>query len=158
MPSCIKSTLYLRTTKATIAKHSTIFACKWYTLCYALVYNITTYFCQAMHIAFSCTIVATFDSVVKQTVNAISIILIIFCSIYTTLCGNAMCTTRRILEAKRFYIVAQLCQSSSSRCTSQASTYNYNINISFISRIYKFAGTFILAPLFIHIAYRHFAF
>ena len=91
-----------------------------------------------MHIAFTCTIVATFYCIIKKTENRVTIILIIFCSIDTTLCSNAMCTARRILETKCFYFITHFTQCSSSRSTGQTGSYNNHFQLAFIGRIYQF--------------------
>ena len=63
------------------------------TLRYTLVDDSVRHFSQTIYVCFTGTIVATFYSIVEQTVNRVTIILIILCSIDTTLCSDRVCTT-----------------------------------------------------------------
>ena len=93
----IERTTNLHTTERTVGKHTSIFTCKRHTLCYTLIDDVGTYFCQTIHIRLTGTIVATFDRIVEKTIYGIAIVLIVLCSIDTSLCCNRMSPTRRIL-------------------------------------------------------------
>src|SRR5690606_28509976 len=146
LTSSIKCTLYLSTTKRAVAQHTTIFPCERYTLCHTLVDDIGTYLCQAIYIGLTRTIVTTFDGVIEKTVHAVTIVLIVFCGIDTTLCRDRVGTTRRILKAKRFNFITQFAQRSSSRSSGQTGTdYDY-FQIALIGRVYDFTVIFIIRP------------
>ena len=84
----IERTRYLSTTERTVIQQTTVFASERNTLCYALVDNRVGNFSQTINVCFAGTIVTTFDCIVEQTVNRVTIILIILCSIDTTLCSD----------------------------------------------------------------------
>src|SRR5690606_12145200 len=100
------------------------------------------------HICLTCTVVTTFNGIVEQTENGVTVVLVIFSSVNTTLCRNRVCTAWRILEAESLYIIAQLAKCCSSRSTGQASTYYYNIIFTFVSRVNQLYIEFMLFPFF----------
>ena len=77
---------------------------------YTLVDDIDRYFSKAVYVAFAGTVITTFDGIVKQAINAITIIAVVFCCIDTTLCRNRVGTTWTVLETKCLYIIAQFGQ------------------------------------------------
>ena len=99
----VESTGYLCTTERTVVQCTTIFASERNTLCYTLVDDSVRHFSQTIYVSFTGTIVTTFYSIVEQTVNRVTIILIILCSIDTTLCSDRVCTTGRILNTEIEY-------------------------------------------------------
>ena len=46
-----------------------------------------------MHIGFAGTVIATFNRIVEKAINTITIILIVFCCVKTTLSSNGVCST-----------------------------------------------------------------
>ncbi|MCY1562610.1 hypothetical protein D9M68_1000380 [compost metagenome] len=98
--------MYLSTTERAVAQHTTVFTGKWYTLSHTLVNDVGTYFGQTMYVGLTGTIVTTFDGIVEQAINAVTIILIVFGSVDTTLCCDRVRTTRGILEAECFYFIS----------------------------------------------------
>ena len=99
----VESTGYLCATERTVVQCTAIFASERNTLCYTLVDDSVRHFSQTIYVCFTGTIVATFYSIVEQTVNRVTIILIILCSIDTTLCSDRVCTTGRILNTEIEY-------------------------------------------------------
>ena len=99
----VESTGYLCATERTVIQCTAIFASERNTLRYTLVDDSVRHFSQTIYVCFTGTIVATFYSIVEQTVNGVTIILIILCSIDTTLCSDRVCTTGRILNTEIEY-------------------------------------------------------
>ena len=93
-------------------------------LCNALVDDIVGYFSKTIDICLAAAIVTAFYSVVEQTIDGVIVVLVIFCSIDTTLSGNGVCTTGRITDTENFNIIAELSQRGSCRCTAKACTNN----------------------------------
>ena len=69
LTSSIECTLNLGSTERTVAEQSTIFPCERNTLCYALVNDAGAYFSKPVYISFAGTVIATFDGIVKQTID-----------------------------------------------------------------------------------------
>ena len=65
-------------------------------------------FGKTVHIGLTGAVVTTFDSIVKKSVDTISVIGIVFCCIDTTLGSYAMCTSGTIVKCKTFNSITQL--------------------------------------------------
>src|ERR1700722_14545149 len=83
LASSVKSSRYLRPTKRTIGQHPAVFPGKRDSLGHALVNDIHADFGQSIDIRFSGTEIATFDRVVKQAINPITVVLIILSGVNT---------------------------------------------------------------------------
>ena len=133
-------------TKQAVVEQSPIIPGKGNALGYTLVNDIGRYFCKAIYVGFSRTIITPFDGIVKQAVNRVAITLVIFSGVYSPLCRNRVCTTWRILKAKRLNIIAQLGKSSRSRTTSQARTNHDHIDQTFIGWTDQADIIFVICP------------
>ena len=133
---CIKCSGHQSPSERTIVQQTTVFTCQWNALHHALVNNVGRNFGQTVHVCLTGTIIASFDSIIKQPESGISVALIIFCRVNSSLCCNRVRTTWRILKAKSFYVIAQFSQSCSCRTSSKSSSNNDNIDITFVGRIY----------------------
>src|SRR5690606_6028147 len=103
----------LSTTKGTVRQQTSIFTCKRNTLRNTLVDDVYTHLCKTINVRFTRTVVASFYSVIKQTENTVAVVLIILCSVDTTLRSDTVRTSGTILKAKRLYVIAKLTQRSS---------------------------------------------
>ena len=81
----IKSSAYLRSSERTVVQQACIISCKRNTLCHTLVNDAVAYLSQTIHICFSCTVIATLYGIIKQASDAVSIVRIVFCCVYTAL-------------------------------------------------------------------------
>ena len=95
------------TPKRTIVEQTTIIPRKRNTLCDTLINDICRDFCQSIYVCFSRSIVSTFYSIVKQAMDRVSISLIIFGCIDSSLCSDRVCPTWRILKTKCLNVVSQ---------------------------------------------------
>ena len=84
----IESTAYLHATERTVGKISAVFPSERNTLRYALVNDGSTHLSETVNISLPSTVVATLDGVIEETVNRVIVILIILCSIDTSLGCN----------------------------------------------------------------------
>ena len=90
----IERAAYLCATKAAIIEQSAVFTSEWNTLSNHLVDDVNRYLSQTMHVRFTRTKVTTLNGVLEQTINAVTVTLIILCSVNSTLCRNGVRTTR----------------------------------------------------------------
>jgi hypothetical protein len=95
-----------------------------------LVDDVIADLSETIHVRLTRTKVASFDGVVEQSVNAVAVVLIIFCRVDSSLGCNRMRASRRILEAKAFHSITKLTQRCRSRSTRQAASYNDNFEFS----------------------------
>src|SRR5262249_55542442 len=91
-------------------KITAVFACEWHALRNALVDDVCAYLSQTVNIRFAGTEVAALDRVIKQTVNAVAIVLVIFRGIDSALGRDRMRAARRILITKAFHAVTELAE------------------------------------------------
>src|SRR5438128_2685502 len=63
--------------------------------------------------------IAAFDRVIEQPINAVAVVLIIFRGVNSTLGGDGMGASRRILIAKTFHSIAELAKRRRSRPSGQ---------------------------------------
>ena len=106
----VECTADLHTTERTVGKHTTIFTCERHALCDALVDDVGTHLSQTVNVGLTGAVVATLDGVVEQTVNGVTVVLIVLGCIDTTLCGDRVCTTGRVLNAEVNHVEAHLAE------------------------------------------------
>ena len=116
-------------TERTVSQHTTILTSERNALSYALVDDIVAHLSQTVNVSLTSTVVTTLYSIVEQTVNRVTIILIILSCIDTTLCCDRVSTTWRVLDAEVQDIEAHLAERCSSRSTCQTCTYNDNVEL-----------------------------
>ena len=126
----VESARYLRAAKGAVGQQPAIFAGKRHALCDALVDDVIADFREAIHVCFTGTKIAALDRVVKQPVNAVAIVLIIFRGIDPALGRNRMGASRRILKAKTFHSITQLAQRRRRRSTGQTASDNDDLEFS----------------------------
>src|SRR5689334_5056256 len=100
-----------------------------------------------MNIAFAGAEVAALDGVIKQPVDAVAIVAIIFRGVDAALRRYGMGAARAVLKAETFDVIAKLCKRRRRRGARQARTDNQNIKLAFIGRVDEFLILFVLRPL-----------
>ena len=95
---------------------------------HTLVDNIDAQLGQTIDVGFAGAEVATFDGVIKQAIDTVAIIAVVFGTINAPLGGDAMGATGAVLITKCFNGVAHFSHGGSSSATSQARpNHNYRI-------------------------------
>ena len=94
LAACVKSSGDLRAAERPVGKQTPILSCKRHPLFDALIDDQIADLSKAINICFARAKIAAFDCVVKQAINTVAIVLIIFRGIDSTLCRDRMCTTR----------------------------------------------------------------
>ncbi len=85
---CVECTRHLGATERTVGKKASVFTCEGYTLSHTLVDDIVGHLGQTIYVGFAGTVVTALYCVVEEAINRVSVVLIVLCSIDTTLCGN----------------------------------------------------------------------
>ena len=140
----IKGTANLHTTERTVGEISAIFPCKRNTLGNTLVDNSRTNLCKTINIRFPAAVIASFDGIVKETIDGVVVVLIILCSVDTSLRGNGMCPARGITYTENLDIVPHLTEGSGGRCTAKAGSDDDYLKFTFI--VWTYDPDFSLAP------------
>jgi hypothetical protein len=112
---CIKCAGNLYPAKRAVIKIAAVFARKRHTGGNQLVNCLVAYLCGPVNIGLPGPVIATLDNIIKQAINAVAVIFIIFCRIDPSLGGNRMCPAWRILKTEGLYIIAQLRESGGGR-------------------------------------------
>ena len=123
---------------------------------YTLVNDISRYFCQAVYIRFTGTVVTSLYSIIEKAIVGVAIPHIVFSSIDTSLSSNRVCTARRILVGKSLHIVPKFSKGSCSRASCKPCPYYDNIYITLVSRVYKVDMVFIFCPFVRKWTFRYF--
>jgi len=104
----VECTAYLSTTERTVGQHATILTSERNTLSDALVDNIVADLSQTINVGLASTIVTTLYGIIEQTIDRVTIVLIALSGVDTTLSGDRVSTTRRILNTQVDHIEAHL--------------------------------------------------
>ena len=142
----IKRPRYLGTTERTVVEVATVFTGKGHTLGHTLVDDIDAQLSQAVDIGFTGAEVATLDGVIKQAVDAIAVIAIIFGGIDAPLGGNAMGTAGAVLITKRFDVVTHFGHGCGSSATSQPRPDHNHRIFTAVRRVNKLHFKLMLRP------------
>ena len=90
----VECTRHLSATKRTVGKSAAVFASERYALFHTLVDDVVRYFGEAIYVGFASAIVTTLYSIVEQTVDRVAVVLIVLCSIDTTLSSDRVSAAR----------------------------------------------------------------
>ena len=124
----------MRAAEGTIGQQAAILARKGHALLDALIDDQIADFGKAVNVGFARAKIAAFDRVVKQTENAVAIVLIIFCGIDSALCGDAMRAARAVLITKTFHSVSQFAEGGRGRTAGQAAADDDDLEFAAIIR------------------------
>ena len=81
----IESTAHLSASERTVGQKSAILPGKRNSLCHTLVDDISAHFSKTIYICLTAAIVTTLDGLIEKSVNGIVVILIVLCSVDTSL-------------------------------------------------------------------------
>ena len=110
----VKRAAHLNTAKRTVVQHATVIAGKRHALGHALVDDVGADLGKAVNVGLAAPVVSSFDRVVKQTVDRVSVILVVLGCIDAALCRDGVRASGAVLKTERFDVVAHLSQGS--RC------------------------------------------
>ena len=144
----IECTAYLHASERTVGKISAVFPGERNALGYALVNDGCADLCKTIDISLPCTVVATLDGVIEETVNRVIVILIVLCGIDTSLGGDGVRPSWRIADAENLDIVAEFAESGGSRSSAETgSDYDY-FKFPFVVRTDKTNFRLTFGPFF----------
>ncbi len=143
----VESTAHLSAAKRTVVQHAAVFAGERNTLGHTLVDDVVADLGQTVNVGLTGTIVAALHGVVEETVNAVAVVLVVFGSIDTTLCGNGVCATGRVLNAKVIYVEAHLGQRRGGAGACQSGAHNDDVELQFVLGVDEALVSLIVSPL-----------
>src|SRR6267378_871573 len=123
----VKRPRNLRSAERTIGEQPAILARERHALLGALIDDEIANFGQPVNVRFARTEIAAFDRVVKQSENAVAVVLVILGSIDSALRRDGMGTARRILITKTFHAITKFTESGRGRSAGQSRTDHNNL-------------------------------
>ena len=151
----IEGTAHLRTAERTVGEHAAVFACEGHTLCHTLVDNVGADLCQTVNVGLTGTVVTTLHGVVEEAVNAVAIVLIVLGSIDTSLSGDGVCTTGRVLDAEVLYLEAHFAERSGSGGSGQTGADDDDVEFTLVLGVHKLLVCLIVGPFFSNGTFRY---
>ena len=142
----VKRTGYLRAAERAVIEQSAVVTGERHALCYALVDDRVRDVGQTIHVCLTGTVVAALDRIVEEAEHRVVVVLVVFRSIDTALCGNRMRTAGRVTDAEHLYIISQIAERSGCRCAAKTGTDYDDVEFSFVSRADHLDVSFVLAP------------
>ena len=150
MATCVERTADLCTTEGTVVQKTTVFTGEWNTLGHHLVDDVNTVLGKTMHVCFASAEVATLDGVVEQTMDAVTITLVVLCTVDATLCSNRVCATCRVMECEGVNLVSKFRHCCCSRCSSKAGSDNDDFELALVVGVHQLHVLFVRSPLLSH--------
>ena len=96
----IEGPAYLYTTERAVGQQSAVFTGEGYPLRYCLVNNIHRYLRKTVNVRFAAAVVTTFDGIVEQAVDGVTVVLVVLSGVDATLGGDGVRTTGAIVEGE----------------------------------------------------------
>src|SRR5438874_1976988 len=153
----VKRPRNLRAAEGAIGEESAILARERHALLGALIDDEIADFGQPVNVRFARTEIATFDRVVKQSENAVAIVLVILGGIDPALRRNGMGATRRILITKTFHAITKFTQSGRGRSAGQPRTDHNDLKFAAIIRANETRIILVVTPFSLERTGRNFA-
>ena len=138
MPARVKRPRHLHAAKRTVFQQSSVLAGERNALRHGLIDDVNGELRQTIDIRLAGPVVATFHRVVKEAINAVAVVLVVFRGIDAALRGNRMRTARRVVEDEAFDVVTQLAEGGRSRGARQSRTDDDDVVFAFVRRIDQF--------------------
>ena len=117
-----------------VGQQTAVFAREGDSLLDALIDDQIADFRQPINVRLAGAEIAAFDRVVKETEDAIAVVLIIFGGIDSTLGGDAMGAARAVLVAETFHAIAELAQRGGRCSAGQAAPHDNDLEFPAIGR------------------------
>ncbi len=143
---CVEGTGNLCATERTVVQQTSVLACERNTLRHALVDDVIADFRQTIYVRLACAVVATLDGVIIETIDGVTIVLVVLRRVDTTLRSNRVRTTGAVLNTEVQHIESHLCEGRSSRRSGKTGTYHDDVQTAFVSRVHQFLVVLVIGP------------
>ncbi len=138
----------LRAAEGTVGEEAAVFAGKGNALCDALVDDVGADFGEAIDVRFAGAVVAALDGVVKESMNAVAVVLVIFCGVDTALGGDAVRAAGAVLITETGDVVALLGEAGGGGTSGEAGTDDDDAVFAAVGRVDQLHVEFMAGPLF----------
>ena len=113
-----------------------------------MIDHLVAHLGRPVYIGFTCTVVTPFYHIIKEPESRITVVLVILCGIYSSLCSYRVSPARRILVTEILHAISKLAQSWSSSCPWKTCSDDNNLYFLFVCRVNKFNWSLVPGPLF----------
>ena len=137
LAACVERTRDLDTTEGTVVQQAAVFTCEGNALRHALVNDAGADFSEAVHVGFTCTVVAALDGVVKEAVNGVVIVAVVLRSVDTTLRCNGVRAAGGVLVEEDVDVVAHLAQRCGGCATGKAGTDDDDVELTTVGGVHQ---------------------
>ena len=149
----VERTAHLCATERTVGQHAAVFASEGNTLCDALVDDGVRHFGEAIDVGFASAVVTALHRIVEKAINRVTVVLIVLGGVDTTLGGDGVRATGRVLDAEVFDLESHFAERSRGAGAGQSRTHDDNVELTFVFGVHQFLVRFIVGPLFGHGAF-----
>lgn len=140
--------VYLYFIEGVVSQQFIVFMGERYVLCYCLINDIVVYFCQVVDICFLGMVVVFFNGIVKQVIDVIIVILVVFGGINIILSGDIVCLVGVVVECECFYFVVQFVQCSCCSSVCKICIDNDDFDVVFVVGCYQIYGIVVMCLFF----------
>ena len=144
----VERTAHLHAPEGAVVEQSAVVAGERHPLGDGLVNDVAAHLGKAIHIALAGAVVAAFDRIVKEAIDAIAVIGVVFSRVDAPLGSDTVRAARAIVEGETFDFVAEFSQRSGGGSARQASAHDDDLDASFIIGSHQVHGTAITRPFF----------
>ena len=127
----------LRAAEAAGVEQAAVLAGERHPLGHALVDDLTADLGQPVDVGLPGAEITALDRVVEQPKDAVAVVAIVLRRVDATLRRDRVRTPRRVLEAERADLIAQLGQRGRRRTTGQAGAHNDDLHLALVRRVHQ---------------------
>ena len=156
LPARVESAADLRAAKRAVGEQPAVLAGEGDPLRHALVDNVAAHFRKAVDVRLARAEVAAFYGVVKEAVNAVAVVLVIFGGVDAALGGDGVRAAGAVLVAKALDVVPLLRQARRRRRARQPAADNYHAVLAAVRGVDELGVRLKVGPLLGYRPFRNF--
>ena len=158
LTSCVEGTRDLCTTERTVGKVAAVFAREGHALRDTLVDDVGADLCEPIDVGLTRAEVTPLNGVVEESINAVTVVLVVFGRVDTALGRNLVSASRRVLVAETVYVVAKLSHGCTCGRTGESRTDDDDTKLPLVGWVDQLHFKSVLVPLLSDIATWNFGF
>ena len=143
----IEGTADLSAAEGAVGQHAAVLTSKGNALCHALVDDIVGHLSQTIDVGLAGAVVATLHGVVEQTIDRVTVVLVVLGCVDTALGSDGVCAAGRVLNAEVIDVEAHLAQRGGGAGTGQTRAYDDDVELKFVLRVDQTLMSLVVCPL-----------
>ena len=138
----------LRPAEGTVSKETAVFAGKRDALCDALVDDVGADFGEAIDVGFAGAVVAALDGVIKEAMNAVAVVLVVFGGVDTALSSDAVGAAGAVLITEAGNVIALFGETGGGSTPGKAGSNHDDAVFAAVGGVDQLHVEFMAGPLF----------